>query len=198
MEPTKSPQYERTHRAICNALVELLKDKPFEKITVQNILDATPVTRTTFYKHFHDKYEIAEEMQEQYIGNLNQMLQKLEQANIHEFHKVMAEHYRHHVEQVRALSKINTERVNLREIISASFKCVFDKNDTIAPGGVEAKVYADTMASFMMNSIEVNVEQVDMRQYYNEVMITVVLALLSLDEDEEARRFLFDKVNHLR
>ena len=41
-------------------------------------------------------------------------------------------------------------------------------------------------------------EQVDMRQYYNEVMITVVLALLSLDEDEEARGFLFDKVNHLR
>ncbi len=37
-----------------------------------------------------------------------------------------------------------------------------------------------------------------MRHYYNEVMITVVLALLSLDEDEEASRFLFDKVNHLR
>lgn len=196
MEATKSPQYERTHKAICNALVELLKDKPFEKITVQNILDATPVTRTTFYKHFHDKYEIAEEMQEQYIGNLNQMLQKLEQVNIREFHKVMAEHYRHYAEQARALSKINTERVNLREIISVSFKDVFCKN--IVPGSVASAVYADTMASFMMNSIEVNGEQVDMRQYYNEVMITVVLALLSLDEDEEARQFLFDKVNHLR
>ncbi len=196
MEPTKSPQYERTHRAICNALVELLKDKPFEKITVQNILDATPVTRTTFYKHFHDKYEIAEYMQEQYILRLNRMIRELEQVNIREYHRVMGEHYRHYAEQVRALSKINTERVNLREIISASFKDVFCKN--IVPGSVASAVYADAMTSFMLNSIEVNVEQVDMRQYYNEVMITVVLALLSLDEDEEARRFLFDKVNHLR
>ena len=43
--------------------MKLLKTKPFEKITVQDILDETPVTRSTFYKHYHDKYEIAEKMQ---------------------------------------------------------------------------------------------------------------------------------------
>ena len=48
-----NPQYIRTDKAIKQALITLLKNKPFEKITVQDILDETPVTRSTFYKHFH-------------------------------------------------------------------------------------------------------------------------------------------------
>jgi len=44
----KSPQYLRTYKAITNALIHLLREKPFEKIIVQDILDETPVTRATF------------------------------------------------------------------------------------------------------------------------------------------------------
>ena len=54
----KSPQYLRTDKAITNALIHLLREKPFEKIIVQDILDETPVTRATFYAHFKDKYDI--------------------------------------------------------------------------------------------------------------------------------------------
>lgn len=45
----ENPQYLRTDKAIRQALIVLLKTKPFEKITVQDILDETPVTRSTFY-----------------------------------------------------------------------------------------------------------------------------------------------------
>ena len=62
-----NPQYIRTDKAIKQALMKLLKTKSFEKITVQDILDETPVTRSTFYKHYHDKYEIAEKMQEDFL-----------------------------------------------------------------------------------------------------------------------------------
>ena len=62
-----NPQFVRTDKAITQALISLLKVKPFEKITVQDILDETPVTRSTFYKHFHDKYEIAEKMQQEFF-----------------------------------------------------------------------------------------------------------------------------------
>ena len=54
----QNPQFLRTDKAIKQALIHLLNVKPFEKITVQDILDETPVTRSTFYKHFHDKYEM--------------------------------------------------------------------------------------------------------------------------------------------
>jgi len=55
-----STQFARTDKAIQTAMVHLLKSKPFEKITVQDILDETPVSRATFYKHYRDKYEIVE------------------------------------------------------------------------------------------------------------------------------------------
>ena len=48
---TGNIQYLRTDRAIQSALLSLLGKKPFEKITVQDILDETPVSRATFYKH---------------------------------------------------------------------------------------------------------------------------------------------------
>ncbi len=64
---SESPQFIRTDKAIKQALITLLKNKPFEKITVQDILDETPVTRSTFYKHFSDKYEIVEKLQEDFF-----------------------------------------------------------------------------------------------------------------------------------
>ena len=54
----ENPQFLRTDKAIKQALIHLLKTKSFEKITVQDILDETPVTRSTFYKHFHDKMKL--------------------------------------------------------------------------------------------------------------------------------------------
>ncbi|HAF27277.1 MAG TPA: TetR family transcriptional regulator [Lachnospiraceae bacterium] len=38
----------------------LVMEKPFEKITVSDITDGAGVIRTTFYNHFHDKYEVIE------------------------------------------------------------------------------------------------------------------------------------------
>ena len=67
---SENPQYIRTDKAIKQSLITLLKSKPFEKITIQDILDETPVTRSTFYKQYHDKYERAEKMQEEFFDSL--------------------------------------------------------------------------------------------------------------------------------
>ena len=42
----------KTREAIEGAFIQLLRDKPFERITVQNILDKARVNRKTFYKHY--------------------------------------------------------------------------------------------------------------------------------------------------
>ncbi|MBK8024899.1 MAG: TetR/AcrR family transcriptional regulator C-terminal domain-containing protein [Chloroflexi bacterium] len=46
---------QRTRRLIGNALVELMLEKRFEDITVQDILDRADVGRSTFYAHYRDK-----------------------------------------------------------------------------------------------------------------------------------------------
>ena len=48
----------RTKMLLSNALFELIKKKPFEKISVCDICDAAMVHRATFYSHFSDKYEL--------------------------------------------------------------------------------------------------------------------------------------------
>jgi AcrR family transcriptional regulator len=48
----------RTRDALGDALVELMHEKPFHAITVQNVLDRAAVGRSTFYTHFRDKNDL--------------------------------------------------------------------------------------------------------------------------------------------
>jgi AcrR family transcriptional regulator len=45
----------RTRRALQQALVALVADRGYDRITVQDVLDRADVGRSTFYAHFRDK-----------------------------------------------------------------------------------------------------------------------------------------------
>jgi AcrR family transcriptional regulator len=47
---------ERTLKLLCDALEELLDEKPFDAITVVEICERSTVRRATFYRHFEEKY----------------------------------------------------------------------------------------------------------------------------------------------
>ncbi len=48
----------RTKKLLSNALFELIRKKPFEKITVCDICEEAMVHRATFYSHYSDKDEL--------------------------------------------------------------------------------------------------------------------------------------------
>jgi AcrR family transcriptional regulator len=48
----------RTRSRLGDALVELLVQKPFDDITVQDVLDRAGVSRSTFYTHYRDKNDL--------------------------------------------------------------------------------------------------------------------------------------------
>lgn len=50
----------RTKKAISDAFWQLLEEKPYNKITVQNIVERCQVNRNTFYYHFQDIPSLAE------------------------------------------------------------------------------------------------------------------------------------------
>ena len=50
----------RTKTAIINAFWNLLEEKPYNKITVKDIVDQCQINRNTFYYHFHDIPELLE------------------------------------------------------------------------------------------------------------------------------------------
>src|SRR4029079_6252892 len=48
----------RTRDALGDALVALMQEKPFDTITVQDVLDRAHVSRATFYTHYSDKDDL--------------------------------------------------------------------------------------------------------------------------------------------
>lgn len=47
-----------TKRALASSLKELMKTKPFSKISVSDICEACDMNRKSFYYHFQDKYDL--------------------------------------------------------------------------------------------------------------------------------------------
>lgn len=54
----QDPRPRQTRELLGDALVELIQDKAFDDITVQDVLDRAGVGRTTFYKHYLNKQDL--------------------------------------------------------------------------------------------------------------------------------------------
>lgn len=52
------PRFKRTRKLILQAFGELLAEKNFESISVQDVAAKAEINRATFYKHFVDKYAL--------------------------------------------------------------------------------------------------------------------------------------------
>ena len=64
-KPDRRPN--RTRRSLSSALVELIQEKRFDDITVQNVLDRADVGRSTFYSHFRDKEDLFQKDWERFL-----------------------------------------------------------------------------------------------------------------------------------
>ncbi len=62
----------RSRRLICNALLELMNEKPLEKITVTDIVNRADVNRGTFYLHYESVSDVINELQETLLAQFDQ------------------------------------------------------------------------------------------------------------------------------
>jgi AcrR family transcriptional regulator len=57
-EEKLDPRVKRTRNLILQAFSDLLAEKEFESISVQDVTDRAEINRATFYAHFQDKYAL--------------------------------------------------------------------------------------------------------------------------------------------
>jgi len=60
----------RTRDRLGDVLIELLLEKPFDEITVQEVLDRAEVSRSTFYAHYRDKNDL-------FLSDVDQFLEAM-------------------------------------------------------------------------------------------------------------------------
>lgn len=61
---------EKSKKAITDALIKLMTEKDFEKITINEIADLANVNRGTVYFHFSDKYDLLNYCIEAHLNEL--------------------------------------------------------------------------------------------------------------------------------
>ena len=65
---------QRTYRLVSSAFAELVGEKPYDEILVQDILDRANIGRTTFYAHYFDKEDVLNSIIEQELERLTRQL----------------------------------------------------------------------------------------------------------------------------
>jgi AcrR family transcriptional regulator len=64
----------RTRDTLGDALIELMQEKAFDEITVQEVLDRAGVGRSTFYAHYRDKDDLFLSDVEDFFGMMSTLL----------------------------------------------------------------------------------------------------------------------------
>src|SRR5215211_6008477 len=65
---------QRTRDALGDALITLMQEKPFDTITIQDVLDRAHVSRSTFYSHYSDKGDLLMSDAEEFFEALSMAL----------------------------------------------------------------------------------------------------------------------------
>src|SRR5690348_8611136 len=101
---------QRTRRLVNTAMLELLFEKHYETITVQDILDRAGIGRSTFYTHFFDKEDVLTSIAEQMLGTFSQQLSQRRGGEMVPVLELF-EHVQQHEQYFRAMLRGHTGEV---------------------------------------------------------------------------------------
>lgn len=67
---------DRTHKLIENTMLTILNERELSQITINEICEQASITRSTFYNHYHDKYQILEGINAEICSQMNDHFEK--------------------------------------------------------------------------------------------------------------------------
>lgn len=72
----------KSQTAIQKAIIELMSEKNFDNITIQDISDRANVSRGTLYLHYTDKFDLLDKLIETHINKLQEMCESASAAEM--------------------------------------------------------------------------------------------------------------------
>jgi AcrR family transcriptional regulator len=71
----------KSQEAIKKAFIELMSEKNFDDITIQDISDRANVSRRTIYLHYMDKYDLLDKLIEEHINELREICESTSETD---------------------------------------------------------------------------------------------------------------------
>ena len=66
-----------TRMVLADSLIELMRTKPFEKITIRELCELANVNRSTFYLHYEDIYQLLRVIEDDTLAWVNAFIEEL-------------------------------------------------------------------------------------------------------------------------
>ncbi len=173
----------RTHKLLFDALTFLLSEKNFDNINITDICDKAMVHRTTFYKHFEDKYHLLDSLISQLVKNFEEKSTKQTPVDnprqyYVNFFKLLLEHMQENIKMysvgllnnsstIKVLQKIAVERTKSKLENDEANGIVF-----LIPVSILSEFYSSAMVSLAIWWIENNMPlSIDDMVKYGDMLI---------------------------
>ena len=124
---SKDQRRAQTKKALLDALVICLKNQDFNDITTIRLVQTAGISRSSFYTHYKDKYEMIDSYQKELFHKLEYIFDKYEGKKegafleIFEFltrEKLLSALFLPFVKSIKALSKKRDKTVTILRLLS--------------------------------------------------------------------------------
>lgn len=136
----------KTRLAIHNALIELLYQKDYDQISVQDIVRQAMINRATFYRHYASKTDVLDEMIEHIKNERQAILASLDEQGFAESLHAIANLMFDKRRTIHALRMVKNRRHHFEDDVLRDLQALYlqhlDLDDT-APNRLQAVLFAN-------------------------------------------------------
>lgn len=155
----RTSSYKKADAAITSALFSLLETKDFHKISVSDIIKKAKVNRSTFYRHYVDKYDILDHIREMAAPLGEKMIAASADNTKSHFDLLFNSDYlkngvpEHYKKTLLLLMKVRTENFDMETIVKAGFASQYKPGDTSYAVSLERELYSDVCYRLLISYI---------------------------------------------
>ncbi len=162
-----NPQYQIAEQQITDAFFSLLDSFDFNEITVSQIIAESGINRSTFYRHYKDKYDILDQIQKDAYSlavqfmNMSENSPKNIVAFITDLANITFPFTTQQKQRFVKLIKISSANFNLHDFMHAGFMQSYNPSPNSSFPDFEQRLFADIAFSTVMYQMQYDSSSID-------------------------------------
>lgn len=148
----------KTRAKLFSAFSELLSEKTFEEITVNEICERAEVRRATFYKHFRDKYDFLAVLTENFVRQFSDQASRLDKETCRvDYHVNFVRELVHFIldneSAITLIIKSNMQTTLINIIVNQIYENSYEWLNISVKNGAKLAASTETVATMLSGGI---------------------------------------------